>query len=99
MTPASRTRQFILSMLLTSFGMGLAAFGGVRAIEGMSGLGEATRLDATGILLFTAGAACFAFGVMWLIVVMVHPFFQKRHIDHIADEIGEQRRLQRDSRR
>ncbi|MGC4082566.1 MAG: hypothetical protein QM736_10760 [Vicinamibacterales bacterium] len=98
MTSASRTRQFVLSFLLTSFGVGLGGFGGVRAITGMSGLAEATRLEPTGIVLFTVGAACFSVGMMWLIVVMVRPFFEKRTIDHIADEIGEQRRFGRNVR-
>ncbi|MBS1818273.1 MAG: hypothetical protein JSU08_10110 [Acidobacteria bacterium] len=83
----SRARQFLISLLLTAGGIALSAFGGVRAISGMHGLAEQTKFDQTGILLFSAGAACFSVGFMWLIVALVRPFFEKREVDHIVDEM------------
>lgn len=86
MSPLSRGRQFALSVLLTAAGLLLAGYGGVRAIEGMRGVGADTRLDTTGIIIFSTGAVFFAIGAMWLLVVMVRPFFDKRDIDRYAEQ-------------
>lgn len=92
MRPLSRVQQFFASLILTASGIGLAAYGGVVAIQQMRGRGLETRLDSVGIGIFSAGAACFAFGVMWLLVVLVRPFFEKRAIDRYADEVAERQR-------
>lgn len=92
MRPLSRAQQFVVSLILTASGIGLAGYGGVVAIQQMRGQGLETRLDRLGIGLFSAGAVCFAFGVMWLLVVLVRPFFEKRAIDRYADEVSERQR-------
>lgn len=86
MNPLSRGRQFALSVLLTAAGLLLAGYGGVTAIEGMHGIGADTRLDTTGIIIFSIGAVFFAVGAMWLLVVMVRPFFDKRDVDRYAEQ-------------
>ncbi|MGE3956977.1 MAG: hypothetical protein AB7H96_09695 [Vicinamibacterales bacterium] len=93
MPPLTRTRQFVLSLIVTLIGLSLSSYGGYLAIDGMQGVGNATRLDMTGIVIFSVGAVFFAVGAMWLLVVMVRPFFEKRAVDRYADEVAERDRL------
>lgn len=93
MARLSRTSQFVFSFLMTSIGIALSAYGGVTAIEGIQGMGEHTRLDTRGMIIFAVGAAFFSFGVMWLLVVLVRPFFEKRAVDRIVEEMTKEERL------
>lgn len=88
MRALSRIQQFILSLVLTATGIALASYGGVVAISRMRGVGLETRLDPMGITIFSTGAVFFAVGVMWLLTVLVRPFFEKRAIDRYADEVA-----------
>lgn len=92
MRPLTRIQQFVISLVLTSAGVVLLGYGGVVAIQQMTGFGLETRLDPMGISIFAAGAVCFSVGAMWLLVVMVRPFFEKRAIDRYADDVAERQR-------
>lgn len=92
MRPLTRSQQFVISLVLTAVGLILAGYGGVVAIQQMRGVGLDTRLDPMGISIFSAGAVFFAVGAMWLLVVLVRPFFEKRAVDRYADEVAERQR-------
>lgn len=88
----SRGRHFVISLCVTSVGIGLGGYGGRVMIDRMSGVGLETRLDPSGIAIFAAGAVCFAFGVMWLLTALVRPFFEKRAVDRYVEEWTERQR-------
>ncbi|MFN7916497.1 MAG: hypothetical protein U0Q55_14245 [Vicinamibacterales bacterium] len=92
MRTLSRLQQFVISLFLTSVGIGLGGYGGRVMIDRMSGVGLETRLDTSGVAIFAAGAVCFAFGVMWLLTVLVRPFFEKRAVDRHVEEWTERQR-------